>query len=289
MGGQGGDGLVRAGRSGGERQAGWAGQAGRAGQAGWAGRLLIGAIVGGLLAGCATGTPQRTAAIGDRTLNVARSALAGGNPEMALSVTNAVLKSSPNDPEALIDRGDAYYLLKNCGRASADYQHALRSAPHAAMAELGLGRCAMTQNPRIAAAAFERATRDAPGNAEAFNDLGIAQASESEFGAAAASLRQALALDPSLQAAKINLGLALALGGDPAAGETMLGPLVRGPDASPIIRANYATALTLAGHPDAAAKILLVDMPANEADAMVSQLATFGHGGHGAAAAAGHG
>jgi hypothetical protein len=47
--------------------------------------------------------------------------------------------------------------------------------------------------------------------------------------------------------------------------------------------------LTLAGHPDAAAKILLVDMPANEADAMVNQLATFGHGGHGAAAAAGHG
>jgi Flp pilus assembly protein TadD len=257
------------------------------GRSGWIGRLMIGGMVAFMLAGCATGTSHTTAQIGNQTLNVARSALAGGNPQMALTVTNAVLKSSPDDAEALIDRGDAYYLLKNCAQASADYQHALRLAPHAAMAELGVGRCAMAQNPRIAAAAFARATRDAPGNAEAFNDLGIAQASESEFAAAAVSLRQALALDPSLQAARVNLGLALALGGDPAAGETMLGPLVRGPDASPMIRANYATALTLAGHPTAAAKILLVDMPETEAEAMVSQLQSFGHAAQGAVAVGG--
>ncbi|MCW8307218.1 tetratricopeptide repeat protein [Acidiphilium sp. PA] len=235
-------------------------------------RIAAVLLILGPLAACSNGTPLSAALTGNRTLNIARTALAGGNPQMALTVTNAVLKSNPDDSEALIDRGDAYYLLSDCVSATADFRHALRVSPRTATAELGLGRCALPTDPRTAADDFNDATRDAPGNAVAFNDLGIARADQSEFSAAQAAFRSALAIDPSMQAASVNLGMSLALGGNPAQAEIVLGPLARDPGATPLIRADYATALALAGHPKAANRILIADMPAAEADAMIAQI-----------------
>ncbi|MGC9270541.1 tetratricopeptide repeat protein [Acidiphilium sp.] len=210
--------------------------------------------------------------IGNQTLNVAQSALAGGNPQMALTVANAVLKSNPDDAEALIIRGDAYFVLKNCAAASADYQKALHISPHAVDAELGLGRCALPNDPRAATIDFTRATSDAPKNAAAFNDLGIALADQSEFTGAARAFRSALAITPSMQSARVNLGLTLALAGQPGEGETILGPIARSAATNPRVRADYATALALAGHPSSAQRILLTDMPAVEAQATVAQM-----------------
>jgi Flp pilus assembly protein TadD len=237
-----------------------------------AGRIAAVSLILGPLAACSSGAPLSAALTGNRTLNIARTALAGGNPQMALTVTNAVLKSNPDDSEALIDRGDAYYLLNDCVSATADFRHALRISPRTATAELGLGRCALPTDPRTAAADFNDATRDAPGDAVAFNDLGIARADQSEFGAAQAAFRSALAIDPSMQAASVNLGMSLALGGNPTQAEIVLGPIARGAGATPLIRADYATSLALAGHPKVANRILIADMPVAEADAMIAQI-----------------
>jgi Flp pilus assembly protein TadD len=228
------------------------------------------------LVGCATQSPGVQATIGHQTLNVARSALAGGNPRMAVTVSTAVLKSNPSDAEALIDRGDAFFMLQNCAAAVADYRHALNVTPRAAAAELGLGRCALPTDPRTAAAAFARATRDDPSSAAAFSDLGIALADQSNFHAAEAAFHTALALDPSMQAAQVNLGLALALGGQPAQAAVILGPLARSAGADPKVRADYATALTLAGQSSAASVVLTKDMPEAEAATTVSDMLKLG-------------
>ncbi|MCF3946537.1 tetratricopeptide repeat protein [Acidiphilium sp. AL] len=227
------------------------------------------------LAACSA-QPQPTPHLGSKTLNVARTALAGGNPQMALTITGAVLKSDPGNSEALIDRGDAYYLMNDCAQAEAAYQHALRTAPHAAGAELGLGRCTLARDPRAAAADFSRAIDDDPSNAATVNDLGVADAEASRFAAANAEFKKALALDPVLGAASVNLGMSLALGGNPGKAETILGPLARGPRATAKIRADYATALALADHSASARRILLTDMPEDEAQSMVAQLAKLG-------------
>lgn len=229
-----------------------------------------------ILAACAVPMPAKQVEIGNGTLNVARTALAGGNPRMALTVTNAVLKSDPHDVEALIERGDADFSLNDCTGATASYHAALAVAPRAAAAQLGLGRCALQTDPRTAAADFTRATQDAPASFIAFNDLGMAQAEQSNFPAAIAAFRSALAINPSMQAANVNLGMALALGGHPDQAETILGPLARSPASTPMIRADYATALTLAGHSGAALHTLLADMPAVEAQAMVEQMSKLG-------------
>ncbi|MDD2877110.1 MAG: tetratricopeptide repeat protein [Acidiphilium sp.] len=233
-------------------------------------------LVAGSLAACSAQAPSGQAKIGNQTLNVARSALAGGNPQLALTVANAVLRNNPTDAEALIVRGDAYFILKNCVGASADYRQSLGTSPHLAEAEIGRGRCALQTDPRTAAADFTHAVRDAPSNAAAFNDLGIAESEQSHFSAATTAFHAALAIDPSMQSANVNLGLTLALGGNPAEGETILGPLARSANATPRIRADYATALVLAGHKTSANRVLLADMPAVEATATVAQMVKLG-------------
>lgn len=237
--------------------------------------LALVALAALSLAACSV-QPHLAPRIGSNTLNVARTALAGGDPQMALMVTGAVLKSAPDNSEALIDRGDAYYVMNNCSKAEADYRHALRTDQRATSAELGLGRCALTREPRAAAVDFSRATQDDRSNAAAFNDLGVADAEQSRFAEADREFKTALTLDPAMSAASVNLGMSLALGGEPAKAETILGPLARGPAATPRIRADYATALALAGHLAAAHRVLLADMPEDEAQSMVAQLVKLG-------------
>lgn len=227
-----------------------------------------------VLGGCSTGHERRQdASIGASTLNVATTALAGNEPELAMHVADAVLKNDPDSIDARLVRGDAAYLLGNCNSARADYSRVLHKVPHNAAAELGLGRCDLGKDPRSAGLHFAQATTDSPKNAVAFNDLGVAYAAQSKFTAATRAFRKALALDESLRAARVNLGMALALSGHPERAITILAPLVNSTSASPRIRADYATALVLAGHRDAAESILRKDMPATKARRMVARLA----------------
>lgn len=229
-------------------------------------------LLGITLNGCSGQQPQAGLKLGPDTLNVARTALAGGNPKLALNIANAVLKANPNNLHARLARGDAFYLLGDCTSALADYHATLRQQPRNADAELGLGRCALPHDPRLASVKFEHAIHDAPNNAVAFNDLGIAEAVQSQFRRAANSFRKVLALDSSMRAAKINLGMSLALGGHPDRAELILGPLARSANSTPKIRADYATALALAGNINGAENELHHDMPDAEARSMVAQL-----------------
>lgn len=234
-------------------------------------------LLGITLSSCAGTQQQSDLKLGTSTLNVARSALAGDNPRLALNIANAVLKTNPTNLHALLARGDALYLLDDCTRAAAAYRSVLAHRPRNVDAELGLGRCALQRTPRAAAVNFERAIHDDSMNAVAFNDLGIAEAEQSQFSRAIVTFRKSLSLDSSMRAAKINLGMALALGGHPDRAEIILGPLARDPGATPKIRADYATALVLGGNMKGAEDVLNADMPATEARSMVTQLAHLSH------------
>lgn len=202
--------------------------------------------------------------LGPQTLNVADAAIAGGNPDMALSVTQSVLASNPNDPDALIHEGDAYYALNRCPAAEAAYQLALEHAPNASPAETGLGRCLIKTDPAAAEQAFEKAVQDDPGNANALNDLGIARDLQGKFAGAVDPYRRALLADPSLTAAEVNLGLSLALSGNGPAALQYLGPLATSQQATPKIREDYAAALVATGRRDEAQQVLSVDLPPDQ-------------------------
>jgi len=230
----------------------------------------IGLIFGSalLLAGCVqeqTGASTAPSApISPNTLNVADAAIAGGDPNMALSVSQSVLANDSTNVDALVHEGDAYYALGRCPAADAAYQLALDHDAKATAAETGLGRCLLKTDPAAAERALVAATQDDPGNAAAWNDLGIARDLQGNFAGAVQPYQQALLADPSLTAAEVNLGLSLALSGNGPEALQYLGPLATGETATPKIREDYAAALVASGRSDEAKQVLAVDLPPDQ-------------------------
>lgn len=220
-------------------------------------------ILSAVLAGCANNT-QTTMPISTTTLNVADAAMAGGNPAMALKVSQAVLEGNPTSTDALIHEGDALYALDRCPEAIAAYNAALKINPQSSLAETGLGRCLIKTDPKQADAALFAAVTDDRQNAAAYNDLGVARDLEGQFSAAVQPFRDALAIAPDMISAKVNLGLSLALSGDPQQAIQILEPMARGSDATPKIREDYAAALAIAGETDQASQVLSIDMPPDQ-------------------------
>ncbi|MDD2795509.1 SPOR domain-containing protein [Acidocella sp.] len=221
-----------------------------------------------LLASCAQQSPANNAAaaaqIGTNTLNVADAAIAGGDPNMALSVSQSILSSDPGNVQALEHEGDAYYALNRCPAAIAAYQLALKRDPTASAAETGQGRCLLKTDPLAAEQAFMRAVQDDPGNANALNDLGIARDLQGNFAGAVDPYQKALLADPSLTAVEVNLGLSLALSGNGPQALQYLGPLATSEQATPKIRQDYAAALVATGRVAEARQVLAVDLPPDQ-------------------------
>jgi Flp pilus assembly protein TadD len=231
------------------------------------------ALTAGLaLAGCASHNNNSaamdapTGSIGPSTLNVADAAIASGDPSMALSVSQSILATDPDNVDALVHEGQAYYALNRCPASAASFQRALKDDPKSSDAEVGLGRCLLKVNPAQAETAFAAATQDDPGNAAAFSDLGIARDLQGNYTGAAAAYQQSLLLNPGSNATSVNLGLSLALSGQGPEALQYLGPLATGPDATPKIREDYAAALVASGRDDDARQVLAVDMTPDQVD-----------------------
>lgn len=204
------------------------------------------------------------------SMNVADAAIAGGDPAMALSVSQSVLQSEPNNVDALIHEGDAYYALQRCPAAIAAYTLALQADPRSSAAETGLGRCMLKTDPKAAEAALTLAVQDDPGNAAALDDLGIARDLQGNFAGATDPYQRALLAQPGSIATEVNLGLSLALSGNGAAALQYLGPLATGPEATPKIRENYAAALIASGRDAEARQVLSVDLPPAQVDSAMA-------------------
>jgi len=228
-----------------------------------------------LLAGCASsgdGPPSDV-------LNVADAAIAGGDPDMALSISQAVLNQQPENVDALYHEAAAYYALGRCEDAMAAYRVALTLAPHSATAETGVGRCLLKRNAIEAEQAFAAAVADDPDNAVALNDLGVARDLQGHFAAATAPYEQSLLVAPGMKATEVNLGLSLALAGQAAEAMDYLGPLAGGTEATARIRADYAVALVGAGRLDDARQVLSTDLPPDKVQADIDAFTTLlGHG-----------
>ena len=207
-------------------------------------------------------------------LNVADAAIAGGDPAMALQVSQSVLAADPHDLQALYHEAAAYYAAGRCEDAMAAYKVALGIDPQSSEAQTGLGRCLLQHDAIAAEQAFAAAVADDPGNAPALNDLGIARDLLGNFAGATPPYQQALLLSPGNTGIEVNLGLSLALSGDPQDALEYLGPLANGPDATPKIREDYATALLAAGQSDQARQVLAVDVPEGQLDTAMATLSS---------------
>ena len=144
-------------------------------------------------------------------LNVARAALDGGAPEVALRIATAAVAAKPDDLDALIVQADADAALDMRPEADTAYRRVLALKPDSVEARMGLGRLSLADNPAAAEAMFLDVLARDPRNAKALNDLGIARDLQGRHTDAQAAYRQALGIVPEMQAATTNLALSLAL------------------------------------------------------------------------------
>jgi Flp pilus assembly protein TadD len=212
-----------------------------------------------LLAACA-GQDNSGFGSGEPGLNVARAALSGGSPDLALNVSNAILAKEPRNVPALLSQGDALSVLGRLEEAEASYAKALSANPESVDAQIGLGRLRLRSDPAQAQSLFLSVLQREPRNKAALNDLGIAYDLKGEHARAQSAYRRALAVEPTLRAAEVNLALSMALSGKAADAVQLLRPLASDPDASRRLRHDLAAALAIAGDKQAAARILSADM-----------------------------
>lgn len=228
-----------------------------------------------LVAACA-GHDSSQVGSGLAGLDVARAAIAGGSPEIALNVTNAILAREPGNAPALVSQGDAFSALGRSDDAQASYAKALASAPESIDAQIGLGRLRLNSDPVQAQLLFLKVLQHDPRNTVALNDLGIAYDLQDKHASAQAAYRQALGADPTMRAAEVNLALSMALSGQAPAAVALLKPLATAPNASRRLRHDLAVALAMAGDKPAAAQILGTDMAPEEVDRALAAYGAFG-------------
>jgi Flp pilus assembly protein TadD len=206
-------------------------------------------------------------------MNVADAAIAGGNPDMALKISQTILASDPTNLDALFHEAAAYYAVGRCEDAIAAYKLALGIDPHSSLAQTGIGRCLLKHDAPAAEQAFAAAVQDDPHNAAALNDLGIARDLQGNYAGATEPYQQSLLVQPGILATEVNLGLSLALSGNAAAALEFLGPLATGTQANPKIREDYAIALLAAGRRDEATQVLSIDLPPDQVNQLLSTIA----------------
>jgi tetratricopeptide (TPR) repeat protein len=170
-------------------------------------------LLAAAVAGCATapladlpGTPS---------VSTARAALSGGSPEVALRICDGLAVREPLNAGALVCRGDALSVMGRNAEAAPAYEQALRVDPHAAAADIGLGRIALQTDAARAEALFLKALTEEPRNAVALNDLGIARDLQGRHADAQTAYGEAIAAAPENRAAQVNLALSLAMSGQP--------------------------------------------------------------------------
>lgn len=203
------------------------------------------------------------------SLKLANTALAGGAPQLALQVSNALLAHDPHNVDALIRQGDAYYALGEPNKAADSYDEALKFHPRSVNALLGLGRVALASDLAQAGRDFDRVLALAPGNAVALTDRGIVYDLAGNHGLAQADYREAIARQTDATATQVDLGLSLAMSGQAGEAITILQPIAASADATPRERQDLAVALVLDGQPDKATHILEADMSPEDAHTAV--------------------
>lgn len=216
------------------------------------------------VSGCGTMVSSGT---GTRTpgLNVAEAALQGGAGQIALQVSDGVLRDSPNNVRAMEIKGDALTLLGDYDQAEGIFQALLAKDPNSVRAGIGLGRVRLAKDPAAAEVLFQKVLQHDPKNVTALNNLGIARDLQGRHAQAQPAYREALAINPDLESAQVNLALSMAISGQGPAAIKLLQARATQPGAPTRVKHDYAVVLAMAGNRAGAERVLSDDMPPDEA------------------------
>ncbi len=210
-------------------------------------------------------------------LKIADVALANGAAAAALQVSHDILARDRNNIEALLREAQAEYLLGEFHQAEGSFNRILTIQPKQQQALLGLGRVFLKSDAGKASGYLERAVAEAPDDASALVDLGVAHDLLGQHDKAQVLYRQVLARQPDLITAEADLGLSLALDGKGSEAIGYLQPLAADSSASSRIKEDLALALVVSGDTEEAGHILEADMKPQDAKAAIIAYESLGH------------
>lgn len=148
-----------------------------------------------------------------------------GKSRAALAYLDDYDRLYPGDTKSALLRGNCLLDIADYDRAAQVFQR-LQGGGNDPAAQAGLGQVAAArQDWASAQAAFQRAVRGNPSNAEYLNDLGFAQIQTGNYAAALSSLRQAQELDATNRMIRNNVILALHLAGRDADARAQIGSI----------------------------------------------------------------
>ncbi len=210
-------------------------------------------------------------------LKIADVALANGVASAALQVSHDILAHDHDNVGALLRQAQAEYLLGQLNQAEGSFSRILAIQPRQEQALLGLGRVFLKKDPSKASGYLEQAVAEAPDDASALVDLGVAHDLVGDHGKAQALYRRVLARQPDLVTAGADLGLSLALAGKGDEAIGYLQPLASDAGASSRVKDDLAVALVVTGNTAEAGRILEADMKPQDAQAAISAYGSLGH------------
>lgn len=235
--------------------------------------LPVGIVLVLMVAGCAAPQqttqvkPQQTAFDADAMrasdLRIADSALQGGDLDVAMSIYARLTQSHPDMIEAWMGLGDARFLTGEMEAARLMYTEVLERFPQQQLnARLGLARIALRQRHiSTAIGHYQAILQQSPDQPLALAGLGVAYDLSGNAVQAQATYRRGLTAYPDHAALRVNLGLSLALAGQPREAVNILLGTSGVSSQLPQERNNLALAYGLLGRDDAAESILMTDQP----------------------------
>jgi len=162
-----------------------------------------------LLLGACDNPVARSLAPSSSGLNTADAALRGGSAPVALQITSGVLANSPNNVQALEIQGDALTVMGQYDAARVSFETALQRDRSSDRARIGLGRLLLSTDRAMAETLFLEVHQRNPRDTVALNNLGIARDLQGHHEDAQLAYRQALGINPDMNAATVNLALSL--------------------------------------------------------------------------------
>lgn len=138
-------------------------------------------------------------------------------------------------------------ILGACGAATTPDTTVQTGRDADPAAQLALGRILLQTDPARAEQVLLAALAGSPHNPDMLNDLGVARDLQGRHAEAQAAYREALSAAPTLRAARINLGLSLALSGQGSDALTTVQPLSVTASPTGAERADVAAINALAG------------------------------------------
>lgn len=174
---------------------------------GWAATLAL--MLSFLLAACASNRGEFSSK--PPSLHVGEVALRSQEPGIAASIAENRLAQDPGDLDALLLRSQAQAAQGQTVPATIGFRQILTERPNSPDAALGLARILMPTNPAAADAVLAPFAIRGDATAAIWNNLGVARDLLGRHVDAQAAYRSALAADPTMQSAQVNLARSLSL------------------------------------------------------------------------------